>query len=241
MKITVVIPVYNEEICLERTICEVADFFEMHKNLIPEIIVVDDCSTDNTFEIGKSLKLKYNFLRFLRNDKNMGKGFSVREGVAQSTGDLFLFMDADSSTKIGEINKLLSQFDVGYDIAIGSRGMAKSVILRHQHWLKESIARLGNKVIRLFLDLPFVDTQCGFKLFSNKAKIIFRRQTIWRWGFDFELLYLAKKYGFKVAEVPIIWENDPSSAVRRIDYLIVLFDVFKIRLNDWLGKYNNLC
>lgn len=240
MKLSVVIPVYNEEGCLPETVGEVADFFASRPDLAAEIIIVDDCSTDRTSEICGVLKQKYGFLVVLLNEKNMGKGFSVRRGVMAAGGDGILFMDADSSTKIGECGKMFEKIKDGCDIVIGSRELPESIILRHQPRFKELTARLGNGLIRLFLRLPFKDTQCGFKLFNKNTKKIFEKQTIWRWGFDFELLYLAKKHGFKIGEIPVVWKNDPSSLVRKIDYFVVLADIFRILINDFFGRYDEI-
>jgi hypothetical protein len=125
-----------------------------------------------------------------------------------------------------------------HDIMIASRGLPGSRIIRHQPWLKELVARLGNSAIRLFLELPYRDTQCGFKLFSARTKDIFKYQTIARWGFDMELLYLARKRNFRVAEAPVAWRNDPTTAVKKFDYIVVLFDIFRILYNDRRGVYN---
>ena len=234
--ISIIIPVYNEEKCITSTIKEIYNFFSARQFSF-EVIVVDDCSKDQTSSILKDLAFLYPSLRIIRSETNTGKGGSVRVGVLQSNGDYCLFMDADLSTPLNQFDYLWNEIKKN-DIVIASRALPGSVILRHQRWVKEFIARLGNKVIRFVLGLPFYDTQCGFKIFSRKATEIFDRQTINRWGFDMEILYIAKKHQLNIAEVPVIWINDPSSTVRGFDYVIVFFDVFVILFNNLLGKYN---
>lgn len=239
MRISVVIPAYNEATCVASTIKEVYAFFSQKNFFLIEVLVVDDCSTDETGLIIQGLSVVFPDLHYLRNEENRGKGYSVKRGVLASTGDYILFMDADFSTPINQFSVLWEAAAVN-PIVIGSRALKNSVIVRHQFWFKEYVARLGNKVIRMLLGLPFYDTQCGFKLFSKTVKGIFEVQTINRWGFDMELLFIAKKNGYTIAEVPVRWTNDPTSLVKKIDYLIVLLDIFKILINDILGRYNSV-
>jgi len=236
--ISVVIPAYNEDRCIRTAIQSVYDFFSSKNSFSLELIVVDDCSADQTALIVEGLKENYPSLVYMRNERNMGKGFSVKRGIMESRGDYVLFMDADLSTPLGQFD-ILWKSVADHDVVIGSRALADSVIVCHQPWFKECVARLGNRVIRLFLRLPFHDTQCGFKLFSRRVvSQVFVLQTIERWGFDMEILFIVSRQGFRIAEVPVRWSNDPTSLVKKVDYFIVLFDVFKILTNSACGRYN---
>lgn len=227
MDLSIVIPSYNEAKLIESTIASAqvaaAKYFQNF-----EIIVVDDCSTDSTLEILK----KIDGILILRNLKNHGKGYAVKKGVLAAQGDRILFMDADDSTPVKtELKKLLDQIK-DYPIVIGSRALRDSDIQVRQNVFKVLLGKLGNLLIRLILGLKINDTQCGFKLFDKSAKKIFEKLTIDTWGFDFELMFLAKKYGIKVKEVPIVWRNRKESNVRWYNYPETFYQVFKIRLNN---------
>lgn len=238
MFLSIVIPAFNDGACLGDTIEKIYTFFAKRADFKLEVIVVDDCSADDTPRILAGLLKRFMTLTSLRNEKNMGKGFSVKRGVLKASGDYVLFMDTDLSTPIDQFDILWKNI-VNADIVIASRALPESVILKHQTKIKENVAKMGNKLIRICLRLPFRDTQCGFKLFSRNAIGIFRYQTIDRWGFDMELLFIAKKDGYNIAEVPICWTNDPTSLVKKKDYFIVLIDIFKILVNNVLGRYNS--
>lgn len=238
MFLSIVIPAFNEGACLGDTIEKIYTFFAKRADFKLEVIVVDDCSTDDTQRILAGLLKRFTTLVCLRNEKNVGKGYSVKRGVLKADGDYILFMDADLSTPLDQFD-ILWKNTANADIIIASRALPESVILKHQTKIKENVAKIGNKLIRMCLRLPFRDTQCGFKLFSRKAIEIFKYQTINRWGFDMELLFVAKKNGFNIAEVPVCWTNDPTSLVKKKDYFIVLMDIFKILVNNVLGRYNS--
>lgn len=232
MFLSVVIPAYNEADCIVDTLTKVKSFLKNH-SLDFEIIVVDDKSTDNTLAILK----QQSGLRLIRNLKNHGKGYSVAKGVRVALGDWILFMDADNSTDISELNKFFPHLEYN-DLLIGSRALNDSRIQVSQKFYKIILGKAGNILIRLFLSLNIKDTQCGFKLFRQKYKFLFDQLTIATFGFDFELLYLARKHHLKIKEVPVIWENDFDSKVKWYDYPKVLGQVFKVKINDLLGKYN---
>jgi len=232
MDISVVIPAYNEENVILKTINQVKKFLKENFDTF-EIIIVDDYSLDKTFNIISEIK----DIKVLHNSKNHGKGYAVTQGVLKSKGNLILFMDADSSTNISELNKLLKYKDE-YDLIIGSRGLEESDVKIKQNIFKVVFGRLGNLIIRLMIVPGIYDTQCGFKLFNNKGKELFKKLTISEWGFDFELLFLAKKYNLKIKEVPVIWLNNEDSKVKWYDYISTLLEVFKIRLYNLLRKYN---
>jgi dolichyl-phosphate beta-glucosyltransferase len=230
-KISIIIPCYNEAEIIESTIKKVANFFNQ-SDLTYEIIVVDDGSRDNTAKLAQAAGA-----RVLINSINQGKGYSVKKGVESAQGELILFSDADLSTPIDEINKLIKYLD-WFDIIIGSRAMPDSEIKIGQSWPKILIGKIGNWIIRLILNLPLADTQCGFKLFKKGTLPIFKKQTLNRWGFDFELLFIAKKMGYRVKEVGICWYNDKSSTVTFGGYWKTLGEVIKVRFNSWQSKYN---
>lgn len=229
-KISVIIPCYNEEKIIGSTLKKVVDFF--NQAAWPhEIIVVDDGSTDQTLKIAQSFGAK-----IVKNEVNRGKGYSVKAGSQVATGDWLLFFDADYSTPIEELDKVAVYFN-NYDVIIGSRAISGAEVKKYQPWHKVIIGKIGNLIIRIVLGLNLSDTQCGFKLFNHRAKKNFDQQTIDRWGFDFELLYLAQKRGLKIKEVGVAWTDDPSSTVGIMDYFKTLSEVFKVKINDWRGKY----
>lgn len=233
MDISVIIPLYNEEQCVEKAIRAVADFFKTENY---EIIAVDDGSTDNTTQIVKSLQKEFSGLRLVALPKNQGKGAAVKNGVLSAQKEWILFLDADLSTDPSELKNFIP-FMIDYDIIIGSRAIRGSKILKSQNVLRVLAGKFGNKFIKIFFGLPFNDTQCGFKLFNRRTIKVFHKQTINRWGFDMELLFLAKKYGFRIKEAPVNWTNDERSLVTISVYFKVLLEAINIRWNDLRKKY----
>ncbi|MFA5358504.1 MAG: dolichyl-phosphate beta-glucosyltransferase [Patescibacteria group bacterium] len=230
MDISVVIPCYNESRDIVSTIREVDNFLKS-KNWQYEIIIVDDGSQDQTAGLAKTTGAKV-----LQNEKNRGKGYSVKRGALASSGNWVLFLDADLSTPIEELNKA-EQYFASHDIIIGSRTADDATIRQAQSLPKIFAGQAGNWFIRFALGLKIEDTQCGFKLFSRKTLGVFEKQTVDRWGFDFELLLIAKKYGYKIKEMGVVWVNDPDSKVTFSGYLRTLGEVLKVKVNDLLGKY----
>lgn len=238
MKLSIVIPAFNEENCLISTLDKIYHYFQERSNNLAElaeVIIVDDGSTDQTAALVK--KANFLNLKLIQHGENLGKGAAVRTGVKASIGEAVLFLDADYSTKIEELDNFLPQLKQGYDIIIGSRALPDSQILASQPFFKVAIGKLGNLLIQLLAVPGILDTQCGFKLFSKKSLIIFDKQTITGWLFDVELLSLARKYNFKILELPIKWENNKFSRVRPADYFKTLAELIKITLNDLRGLY----
>lgn len=231
MEISVVIPAYNEAEDIARTIEEVKSFLKNHFNSF-EIIVVDDKSKDSTLEIIKNTP----GIKVLKNLKNHGKGYSVAKGVKAASGEWILFMDADNSTKITELTNFLPVASE-YDLIIASRGLKTSDVQVSQSIFKTFLGRLGNLMSRLLIDRNIKDTQCGFKLINKSAQHLFDKLTIEGFAFDFELIFLAKKYNFRVKEMPVTWVNNFNSAVRWHDYPLTMLNLFKIHINNLLGKY----
>ncbi len=234
MKLSVIIPAYNEEKNILTTLAKVIAYLNL-TGLDWEVLVVDDGSSDKTFSL-----VAANFpgqVKLLRHLNNQGKGAAVRSGALAALGEAILFLDADYSTEITELDNFLPQLKAGGDLIIGSRALPASRIIKKQFWLKIFLGQAGNGLIQLLLGLPVKDSQCGFKLFSKKALMIFSKQKINRWGFDFELLFLAKKYGLAVAELPVTWTNQPASRVRTRDYFKTLVDLIKLKIDDLRGLY----
>jgi len=225
--ISVVIPAYNEERAIATAIRRVADYFSrLGKSF--EIIVVDDGSSDRTSSLVREEMKNYPMLRLLRNDTNGGKGLAVKRGALAADGEWILFLDADLSTQPEEFEKLEPAMR-DHDVIIGSRALPDSQITRHQTFLREFGGRFFNKIVQWYMGIPFHDTQCGFKCFNRRTRVLFEKQTLHGWAFDVELLFLAQKMGFRIAEVPIVWTNDPTSTVRSKDVMRVLRDLRRIK------------
>lgn len=231
--LSIVIPAFNEEKRLGNNLVKIVDYCKKNiKNY--EIIIVDDGSSDKTIQICNKYKNTSNII-ILKNKKNMGKGFSVKKGILKSKGKLILFTDSDLSTPISELNKFLKVISK-YDLIIGSRALNTSQV--ETRLFKKILGRIGNIFISFFVS-DIKDTQCGFKLFKNEvAKKIFSKQTINRWGFDFEILYLAQKYKFDIKEVAVKWIEDKDSKVKLTDYPKTLLELMKIKLNNVRGIYD---
>ena len=231
MEISVIIPAFNEEAVIGNTVKEIKDFLSANFYSF-EIIIVDDASSDRTLEIVNQLKN----IRVLRNLTNHGKGYTVAKGVQVARGEMILFMDADNSTPIKELKAMLPYIE-DYHLVIGSRALSDSVILKRQSFIKVWLGRSGNFLIQLFILPGIKDTQCGFKLFRKEIKSLFDKLTIDDWGFDFELLFLARRHNFQIKEVPITWTNNEQSKVTLFGYIKTLVQVFKVRANHLFKKY----
>jgi glycosyltransferase involved in cell wall biosynthesis len=240
LDLSIVIPAYNEESRLPKTL----DLIFAYLNARPfraEILVVDDGSSDRTAEIVNAGRQKYPALRLVSNGKNRGKGFSVRHGMLEARGEIALFTDADLSTPIAEADKLLAAIrEGGFDAAIGSRAMDRSLIDVHQSWIREQAGIFFNRMVRWIMGIEFSDTQCGFKAFrTDRARVIFERQRIERFGFDPEILFLAKREGLRVAEVPVRWSHDAGTKVNvAADGLRMFLELLLIRWDAARGCYS---
>lgn len=237
--LSIIIPLYNEEKRVIESIGKLDSYFSNQKYSY-EIIFVNDGSSDETISKLKTRISKLRNIRIIDNKKNHGKGYVVRQGIMSAVGKYILFTDVDLSTPIKEIEKLLPYIEK-YPVVIGSRYLKKDSIKIAQPLSRRIISRVGNLFIKLFLGLSYVDTQCGFKLFESKAaKDIFKRSTIDRWGFDMEILAIAKALGYKVKEVAVDWYDDPRSQVRasRAAWNTIK-EVAKIRSNMKKGVYKN--
>jgi len=237
--LSVVIPAYNEEERLPRTLKRVLSYLG-RRGVEFEVIVVDDGSEDGTCEVALSFA-SHSPVRVLRNERNRGKGYSVRRGMLEARGELRLFSDADLSTPIEELPKLEGAIlEEGFDIAIASRGLPQSRLLVRQPLWREALGRTFNLYIQLLLLPGIWDTQCGFKLFTARAaEEVFRRVTLEGFGFDFEALFIAKKLGLKVKEVPVTWYHSPKTKVKVLrDGIRMGLEALKVRANDLKGVYD---
>lgn len=232
MDLSIIVPAYNEAERLPATLPVILAYLEK-SSLVTELIVVDDGSTDETAALVRQVAPH---ARLIRHERNQGKGAAVRTGMVAAEGEWRYLCDADLSTPITEVDNFLANRHKG-DIILGSRRMAGSTITRHQAWWKEWLGRGGNLLVQILLLPGIQDSQCGFKLFSARTSPIFRLQRQQGWGYDFELLFLARRFGLKLYELPVAWENDPRSKVRGSDYLRTLSELFTIRLNAWFGRY----
>jgi glycosyltransferase involved in cell wall biosynthesis len=237
--LSIIIPAFNEATRLPSTLAKLGRYCAARPERI-EIILVDDGSTDATADLLRTPPVAAANLawRTLRNPGNRGKGFSVRHGMLDAEGERLLFTDADLSAPITELRKLEAALDAGADVAIGSR-RERTLITTHQSVFRENAGRVFNAIVRATLGLPYVDTQCGFKLFTRpSAMAIFPLQRIERWGFDPELLFIARRCGYKVKEVPVEWAHAEGAKIRMIaDSGRMFADVLQIRANAWRGCY----
>ncbi|HMI53283.1 MAG TPA: dolichyl-phosphate beta-glucosyltransferase [Candidatus Saccharimonadales bacterium] len=237
-ELSIIIPSYNEEARLPATLEHIAAYIDASRRTT-EVIVVDDGSSDGTGAVAESYRSRLPSLRLLSNVGNRGKGYSVRHGMLEARGDIVLFTDADLSAPIEEADKLLAAIADNSDVAIGSRALDRSLISTHQSPFREFAGIVFNTVVRTCLRLPFVDTQCGFKAFRReRCKIIFEQQRIERFGFDPELLYLARRHGLRAVEIPVRWAHSPATKVSMFrDSIQMFLDVFTIRWNSIRGRY----
>jgi len=239
-ELSIIIPSFNEEARLPPTLERIYNFLAARGDQLrsTEIIVVDDGSTDGTAKVAEDWMLKFPTLRLVSNGRNRGKGFSVRHGMLEARGRLTLFTDADLSTPMEEMDKLLESLRT-QDVAIGSRALDRGMIETHQTRLREIAGIIFNGFVRLLTGLPYLDTQCGFKAFRRERAIIcFEQQRSERFGFDPELLYLAKRHGLTCVEVPVRWAHDPRTKVHVVsDSFDMFFELLRIQWNNWLGRY----
>lgn len=236
---SIVIPAYNESArivpTLEKVLAHIA-----RQNWSAEVLVVNDGSRDNTAEVVKGFAARHSNVRLIENPGNRGKGYSVRNGMTQATGDVLLFTDADLSSPIYEADRLFAEIANGADVAFGSRWLNANTQTERQPILRQIAGRVYNILLRLILGLNYRDTQCGLKAFTRAAaEKIFTRQKIERWGFDPELLFIARKFKLRMVEVPVEWAHDDRSKINPVvDGFKMGMEMLKIRWNGMSGKYD---
>jgi glycosyltransferase involved in cell wall biosynthesis len=238
-RLSIVIPAYNESARIGDTLKRVLHCVESG-NWDAEVLVVDDGSSDRTVAIVQQWMEHHERLHLVKNEGNRGKGYSVRNGLLQAAGEIVMFTDADLSAPIEEAGLLLAAIDAGADVAIGSRWLDKQKQTVHQPLYRRFFGRCFNWVTRRVIGLPFKDTQCGFKAFRrDAAQTIFRLQSIERWGFDPEILFIARKLGYKIVEVPVTWGHDERSRISYLrDGMKMLQEMAEIRGNSLRGRYD---
>jgi dolichyl-phosphate beta-glucosyltransferase len=232
--ISIIIPAYNEETRLPATLARVRQYLDSTGWDFTEIVVVDDGSRDATAAVARKAGV-----RVLQNPANRGKGYSVRHGMLEAKGEWALYSDADLSTPIEELDKLWTVVErQNSQGAIGSRAMDRSLIGVRQPLFRETMGRLFNLVMRLITGLPFQDTQCGFKLFKTAAaREIFRRQLLDGFGFDVEVLFIARELGYRVIEAPVKWNDVVGTKVSNWRGAAAFLDPLTVRWNGIAGKY----
>jgi dolichyl-phosphate beta-glucosyltransferase len=231
--ISIVIPTYNEEKRIAASLEKLASFLKTRREEF-EVIVSDEGSSDKTGEVVDGFAGKIKNLKLIKSERKpwARKGLAVNKGVLAAIGNEIVFTDADFSTPIEEIDKLLSKLNAGYDIAIGSRALDPQTVKKRQNIFRETMGRIWNFLTRIFTVRGIIDTQCGFKAYKRAAaRELFESQKIFDFGFDVEILYLAQQQGLKIAEVPVLWYNDEASTVSPFrDSWNAFLDLFKIRL-----------
>ena len=238
-QLSIIIPAYNEAKRISRTLETLRKYLE-GTNWTAEVIVVNDGSSDETVAVVESYRSQWNALRLIDNGSNQGKGFSVRNGALVAQGDVILFTDADLSAPITEAPKLVDPIANGEcDVTFGSRAVDRSLIGVHQSPFRETSGRIFNLFVQGLTGLPFKDTQCGFKAFRRGISVpVFERQTIMGFGFDPEILYIAKKRGLRLREIPVRWDHVEGTTVRFLrDSCRMFLDLLRIRWNDLCRKY----
>jgi glycosyltransferase involved in cell wall biosynthesis len=236
---SIILPAFNEGSRIAPSLEKALAFVrEQHWNV--EIIVVNDGSRDDTADIVRSFMRDAPELRLLENPGNRGKGYSVRNGMLNASGDILLFSDVDFSSPIQESIKLIAAIEQGADVAFGSRWLLAESQTQRQSLLRQFVGRAYNLLLRLILGLPYKDTQCGFKACTRRAaEVMFTRQQIEGWGFDPELLFIARKFGLKMTEVAVEWANDDRSKINPIvDGVKMLYELFAIRIHSMTGRYD---
>jgi len=236
--ISAVVPVYHEQSCLDSSMREIAAFLEQRFGTGYEIVAVDDGSRDRSVEILRALPPSLR-VRILENSINLGKGASVRRGMLEASGDPVFFTDADLSTPLVELERFLPLLDAGHDVVIGTRKHESAEIGKAQNVLRTYMGLGYTRLVNSLLGLDLTDYTCGFKLFSREAaQAIFARSVVDGWSFDAEILFLARRLGFKIAEVPVHWEDKPDSKVRIVrDTARSFAEILSIRLRAARGGY----
>jgi glycosyltransferase involved in cell wall biosynthesis len=237
--LSIVIPAYNESHRIEDALERVTSCIAM-RGWDAEVLVVDDGSKDSTAEIVHRWMTAHPRLHLIQNPGNRGKGYSVRNGLLQAAGDIVMFTDADLSAPMEEAERLIAAIHDGADVAIGSRWLDRTRQSIRQPLYRRFFGRCFNAITRMVMGLPFKDTQCGFKAFRRPvAQVVFRLQTIERWGFDPEILFIARKLKYVIREVPVTWGHDERSRISYLrDGLKMLEDMGRIRANSLAGRYD---
>jgi dolichyl-phosphate beta-glucosyltransferase len=232
--ISIIIPAYNEERRLPKTLETVRAYLDSTRWDFSEIVVVDDGSRDATADVARRAGA-----RVLSNPGNRGKGYTVRHGMLEAKGEWALFTDADLSAPIEDLERLWKAAEREQaQVAFGSRAVDRSLVGIHQPFFRETMGRFFNLWVRVFTGLPFHDTQCGFKLFEARAaQEVFKRQRLEGFGFDVEVLFVARRLGYRVLEVPVRWNDVAGTKVSMMRGMAAFLDTIKVRWNAMAGQY----
>jgi len=235
---SIVIPAFNEDARIEATLQKINAYVSA-QNWDAETIVVNDGSNDRTVQIVERYASQNSRMQLISNPGNRGKGYSVRNGMLHASGEILLFSDADLSSPIEEAPKLFEAIAQGADVAIGSRWLQVKLQKQRQPLYRQLFGRIFNRLLRTMLALPFKDTQCGFKAFTREAaQAIFPLQKIERWGFDPEVLFLARRFGFKIVEVPVAWAHREGTRISPLsDGPKMVLEMLTVWWNAITGKY----
>ncbi len=236
--LSIIIPAYNEEERIGPTLEGIFEFLA-GQDYTGEVVLVDDGSSDKTVEAAKASARAHENFRVLENGANRGKGYSIRHGMLEGKGKFLLFSDADLSTPIEETTRVLEKMREGYHVVIGSRAMPESNIVTYQPWYRQLMGKIFNKIVRVMAVRGISDTQCGFKMFTREAgRRIFALQQVERFAFDVETLFLARKLGYKICELPVTWKDSPQTRISTfMDSWSMFSALFTIRLNSLRGRY----
>lgn len=239
MFLSVIIPAYNEEKRIGSTLESINSYLKK-QSYDAEIIVVANNCQDKTDDVVRDYQKDIPNLKLIDIEESTGgKGGAIKIGAKKSQGDHILFMDADNSTRIREFTHLLPYLNESYQAVIGSRAVKGAKVVIHQPVWREFFGKMANFLVQIILLPEIYDTQCGFKVFTKEAaKRVFEKQKILGWGFDMEILAIAKHFGFKIKEVPITWYNSPETRVSFWNYFTTLWELLKIKWNLWRGAYN---
>lgn len=240
ISLSVIIPAFNEEARLPVYLNKVLAYLN-NLGISYEILVVDDGSVDSTAKVVEHFSMKDQRIKLVQLASNRGKGFAVKTGMLRAIGELRLFADADGATPITELERLKQSIDAGADIAIASRALhdGSSVVRAHLH--RKVMGTIFSGLVRLVAVRGIKDTQCGFKLFTaESAQRLFSLQQIDDFGFDVEILFISRKHGYRICEVPVNWRDVKGSKVRLLQDSMKMFsDIFRVRTNESLGLYES--
>ena len=239
LTLSIVIPAYNEEKIIKMSLGKIIDYLKV-KRYDWEIVVADDGSVDKTKDLIKNLTHKNKRIKLVRLPQNKGKGGALKKGILAAKGKYIIFMDADLSVDLGNIDIFLKQLKKESPVVIASRRVKGAEIEVHQPWHRETMGRVFTLLTRILMKVNISDFTCGFKGFTKEsAKKIFSASLINRWAYDAEILFLADKFGYKIKQMPIIWKNRNETRVRLKRVIFETFrDLFKIRLNDFNKAYD---
>jgi glycosyltransferase involved in cell wall biosynthesis len=238
--LSVVIPAYNEAGRLPSSLDRLIAFFNQQGQPSVEILVVDDGSNDGTAGLVEEYASRHHGVRLLKNPGNRGKGYAVRHGMLDAKGDWVLFTDADLSTPIEELEKLMAAArEHQAAVVLGSRAVDRSLVQVSQGLAREVSGRIFNLMLRLIVGLPYLDTQCGFKLFrADAARRVYERQTLDGFSFDVEDIVIARRLGYRPVEIGVVWRNVEGTKVTLLHGMRSFVDLLRIRWNDLHGRYS---